>query len=94
MVCEETKKIVKENWELTKEIERAAYGPDDEAGVLDCSFFSNARKHPERASNWWEYDRQVEMTTALEELRRLIAESREEQSNRVELELLFTLRCD
>jgi hypothetical protein len=48
---------VKENWELTKEMERAAYRPDDKAGVLDCFFFSNAGKYFERASNWWEYNR-------------------------------------
>jgi hypothetical protein len=93
-VREETKKMVKENWELTKEMERAAYGPDDEAGVPDRSFFSNAGKHPERASNWWEYDGQVEMTTALEELRRSMAESREERSNRAESELPSTPRRD
>jgi hypothetical protein len=75
-------------------MERAAYRPDDEASVLDCSFFSNARKHPERASNWWEYDEQVEMTTALEELRRSMTESREEQSNHTESELPSTPRRD
>jgi hypothetical protein len=51
MTREETKKIVKENWVLTKEIERAAYRSDDEASVLDCFFFSNARKYSERVSN-------------------------------------------
>jgi hypothetical protein len=93
-VREETKKMVKENWELTKEMERAAYGPDDEAGVLDRFFFSNAGKHLERVSNWWEYDGQVEMITALEELRRSMAESREERFNRAESELPSTPRRD
>jgi hypothetical protein len=44
--------MVKENWVLTKEMERAAYRPDDEASVPDCFFFSNAGKHSERVSNW------------------------------------------
>jgi hypothetical protein len=75
-------------------MERTAYEPDDEARVPDRSFFSNAGKHPERASNWWEYNKQVEITTALEELRQSMAESREEQSNRAESELPSTPRRD
>jgi hypothetical protein len=51
-----TAEMVKVNWEIMKQMERDAYGPDEEHGVPDRSFFSNKGKHPARGAEWWEYD--------------------------------------
>jgi hypothetical protein len=75
---EATVRMVKANWEVTKEMEIAAYGPDKDNNVPDRSFFNNQGVHPPRETEWWAYDGQVEMTTALEQFRRQLSTSREE----------------
>jgi hypothetical protein len=73
-----TVKMIKANWKITKQMERDAYGPDQKLGIPDRSFFSNRGKHPARGAEWWEYDGQVEMTTALDQLRQELSMSQEE----------------
>jgi hypothetical protein len=75
---EATVNMLKAHWEITKQMERDAYGPDEEHGVPDRSFFSNRGKHPARGAEWWEYDGEVDMTTALDQLRQELSMSREE----------------
>jgi hypothetical protein len=71
--------MVKRNWEITKQLESAAFCEDKEVKLPGRSFFVNKGKHPERDSEWWKYDGQVEQETALTRLREELSLSGEER---------------
>ena len=61
-------KMLTRHWEICKQAERRAFGPDTAAGIPDRSFFSNHGKQPQRGQEWHKYDGQIEQRTALSRL--------------------------
>jgi hypothetical protein len=65
----DTAAMVKRHWKICIATEKHAYGADDELNIPNRSFFVNKGKHPTRGKEWWEYDGQVEQSTAMSRLR-------------------------
>ena len=76
--------MVKKHWNICKQYEMRAFGPDPTTGLPNRSYFVNKGKHPAKAGEWWKFDGQVEQRTALDQLLEELGDNPDGQASRAQ----------